>query len=164
MTNVIVYEQDFGNGPEVIVILPVDTTRSMDYFVQKSVPANTDYWIMDNSILPDNPLFRSAWQLDSAGNVSYNLDKAKLTWVNFWRAARTPLLKSLDVQVMRAMEDGNTDLQKQFVAQKNQLRDVTTTDLLSVTSIDELQAVWPDCLGSQPDKLKPQAYKQYLRK
>lgn len=164
MANVIVYEQDFGNGPEVVVIVPVDATKSIDYFVQKSVPPNTDYWVMDGTNLPDNPLFRTAWRLDSAGNVIHDLDKAKITWINFWRASRIKLFKDLDVKVMRAMEDANTDLQKELVAQKNQLRDVTKTDLSSVTSIDELQSVWPECLGQQPDKLKPQAYKNYIKR
>ena len=165
MDQIIVYEQDFGNNcMEVVIIVPVDKSKPMDYYVQKSVPPNHVYFITDRSNIPENPLFRHAWVLDSTGVIVHDIERAKEIWRGFWRAVRASLLKDLDVKVMRAMEEGDSDTQKSLVEQKKELRDVTTTDLSTVTTIDELQAVWPECLGQQPDKLKPFAYKKYLNK
>jgi hypothetical protein len=48
---------------------------------------------------------------------------------------------------MRAVETGDTAKQQQIATQKQALRDVTTTDLSSVTTPEELKNVWPDILS-----------------
>ncbi len=75
-------------------------------------------------------------------------DKAKEIQKNRWRTARKPILEKLDTQFMRAVETGDTAKQQQIATQKQALRDVTTTDLSSVTNTEELKNVWPDILNS----------------
>ena len=79
--------------------------------------------------------------------ITINLDKAKEIQKNRWRTARKPILEKLDTQFMRAVETGDTSKQQQIVTQKQSLRDVTTTDLSSVTNTEELKNVWPDILS-----------------
>ncbi len=80
--------------------------------------------------------------------ITINLDKAKEIQKNRWRTARKPILEKLDTQFMRAVETGDTAKQQQIATQKQALRDVTTTDLSSVTTPEELKNVWPDILNS----------------
>lgn len=79
--------------------------------------------------------------------ITINLDKAKEIQKNRWRTARKPILEKLDTQFMRAVETGDTSKQQQIATQKQSLRDVTTTDLSSVTTPEELKNVWPDILS-----------------
>ena len=79
--------------------------------------------------------------------ITINLDKAKEIQKNRWRNARKPILEKLDTQFMRAVETGDTSKQQQIATQKQSLRDVTTTDLSSVTTPEELKNVWPDILS-----------------
>lgn len=79
--------------------------------------------------------------------ITINLDKAKEIQKNRWRTARKPILEKLDTQFMRAVETGDTTKQQQIATQKQALRDVTTTDLSSVTTPEELKNVWPDILS-----------------
>ena len=79
--------------------------------------------------------------------ITINLDKAKEIQKNRWRTARIPILEKLDTQFMRAVETGDTTKQQQIATQKQALRDVTTTDLSSVTTPDQLKTIWPDILN-----------------
>ena len=80
--------------------------------------------------------------------IKVNTDKAKEIWINHYRAARTPLLAALDVDFMRAVEIGGTDLQKEIAAKKQALRDVTKTDLPN--DLGGIKATWPEILGTNP--------------
>ena len=79
--------------------------------------------------------------------ITINLDKAKEIQKNRWRTARIPILEKLDTQFMRAVETGDTSKQQQIATQKQSLRDVTTTDLSSVTNTDQLKTIWPSILN-----------------
>jgi len=79
--------------------------------------------------------------------ITINLDKAKNIQKNKWRVARKPLLEKLDTEFMRAVETGDTSKQQQIATQKQALRDVTTTDLSSITTPEELKNVWPSILN-----------------
>lgn len=79
--------------------------------------------------------------------ITINLDKAKNIQKNRWREARKPLLTQLDTEFMRAVESGDTVKQQQIAAKKQALRDVTVTDLSTITTPEELKNVWPDILN-----------------
>ena len=57
--------------------------------------------------------------------ITINLTKAKDIAKNNLRVERAPVLASLDVQFMRAVESGNTSLQTAIAEQKQELRDIT---------------------------------------
>ena len=58
--------------------------------------------------------------------ITINLTKAKDIAKNNLRTERAPVLASLDVSFMRAVETGNTSLQTAIAEQKQELRDITT--------------------------------------
>jgi len=77
--------------------------------------------------------------------IIVNPDKAKAIWKNKWREARKPLLASLDIEFMKAVETADTEKQAEIASKKQALRDVTNTEINGNTP-EEIKAVWPDAL------------------
>jgi len=78
--------------------------------------------------------------------IIVNPDKAKAIWKDKWREARKPLLASLDIEFMKAVESDDTEKQAEIVAKKQALRDVTQTEIVGNTP-EEIKAVWPSVLN-----------------
>jgi hypothetical protein len=70
--------------------------------------------------------------------ITVNLSKAKEIKKDMLRADRAPLLEKLDIDYIKAMEQGQDTAA--IVAEKQKLRDITKlTD--AVTSVEELKAI-----------------------
>ena len=82
------------------------------------------------------------------------MNKARDIWRDKWRIAREPLLKDLDVQFMRATEMADAGKQAEIATKKQELRDVTDTNLNTATTADQLKLMWPECLGDKSEGLK----------
>jgi len=78
--------------------------------------------------------------------IIVNPDKAKAIWKDKWREARKPLLASLDIEFMKAVETADTEKQAEIASQKQALRDVTLTEITGNTP-EEIKAVWPSVLN-----------------
>jgi len=78
--------------------------------------------------------------------IIINPDKAKAIWKDKWRAARKPLLASLDIEFMKAVESADTAKQTEIASKKQALRDVTQTEIVGNTP-EEIKAVWPSVLN-----------------
>ncbi len=69
------------------------------------------------------------------------------------RTKREILFKDLDVQFMRALEVGNTTLAAEIGAKKQALRDATNIESGSITTLDDVKALWNvEILGETPYK------------
>ena len=78
--------------------------------------------------------------------IIVNSDKAKAIWKDKWREARKPLLDSLDIEFMKAVETSDTEKQAEIASKKQALRDVTQTEIVGNTP-EEIKAVWPSVLN-----------------
>jgi hypothetical protein len=78
--------------------------------------------------------------------IIINPDKAKAIWKDKWREARKPLLASLDIEFMKAVESADAAKQAEIASQKQALRDVTQTEIVGNTP-EEIKAVWPSVLN-----------------
>lgn len=78
--------------------------------------------------------------------IIVNPDKAKAIWKDKWRETRKPLLAALDIEFMKAVEDGDSAKQVEIAAKKQALRDVTLTPILGTTP-EEIKSVWPEILN-----------------
>jgi len=135
----------YNNGGGVGVIIPVlDNESKITEFASANVGAGVEYIIIDNSELPKDQTFRDALEIN--GGLKLNSDKAKAIWKNKWRDARRPLLASLDIEFMKAIELGQFDKQADIGAKKQALRDVTTIDIPGNTA-EEIKSVWPSILN-----------------
>ncbi len=78
--------------------------------------------------------------------ITINPDKAKVIWKDKWREARKPLLASLDIEFMKAVESADATKQAEIASKKQALRDVTQTEIVGNTP-EDIKAVWPSVLN-----------------
>lgn len=77
--------------------------------------------------------------------ITINIDKAKEIWKNKLRESRKPLLEKLDVEYIRAMEQGLDT--SEIISKKQELRDITTAlELLNAQTPEEIKSFWPEVL------------------
>ena len=82
---------------------------------------------------------------------TYDVNRALEVLKSEIRRKRTKLFSDLDIQYMKSLENGNTELQNQIVAQKEVLRNLTDISIDTVTTREQLIALWPeDILGPNP--------------
>lgn len=148
ITQRIIYPGD--NGIVAIIQPMPNCGLTIQEVADKDVPEGKPYKIVDVSEIPTDSTFRNAWEGDGEGadltTVAVNMDKAKDIWRDKWRVSRKPLLEGLDVEFMRAVEVKDEAVQDEIAQKKQELRDVTQTDLESVDTTDQLKSIWPDCL------------------
>jgi flagellar motor switch/type III secretory pathway protein FliN len=67
------------------------------------------------------------------------------------RERREVVFKDLDIQFMKALEQGNTTLSTEIGTKKQALRDITDIDISNISTLDELKAIWDvELLGESP--------------
>lgn len=72
--------------------------------------------------------------------ITINLTKAKDIAKDNLRTERAPVLATLDVAFMRAVEAGNTSLQTAIAGQKQELRDITShSSIINASNVDSLK-------------------------
>jgi hypothetical protein len=77
-------------------------------------------------------------------SIRINIDKAKAIKLDQLRIQRKPLLESLDIACMRAIENNDLVEQENVKAKKQALRDITRVELPSDISL--LKDFKPDVL------------------
>jgi len=75
-----------------------------------------------SATVPANRDFRGAWTLNGSV-ISEDMDKAKEIFKDKIREVRKPLLEAKDVELMKALEEGNSTTA--IASAKNALRDAT---------------------------------------
>ena len=99
--------------------------------------------------VPANRDFRGAWSL-SGSVISEDMAKAKEIFKDKIREVRKPLLEAKDVELMKALEAG--DSTTAIAAAKDALRDAPADAAIdAATDIAGLKAAWDtDVLGDSP--------------
>ena len=145
MKNVIIYSNSNG---VISIVSPSPSYRGTGgELAAKTVPTGLVYFEVDPAIFPRDLTFQLAWEISESGySVEVNSDKAKAIWKDKWREARKPLLASLDIEFMKAVETADTDKQAEIASKKQELRDVTNTPILGTTP-EEIKSVWPEVLN-----------------
>lgn len=131
------------NTSDGVSITCISPDITIEEYCQQYLNGETHYIeLAEDSIYPDS-YFQEAWKFEDFV-VSIDINKAKEIQLNKFRTARIPILKKLDVDFMRAVEVGDTELQKEIAAKKQSLRDITNTDLPNTP--EEIKSAWPDIL------------------
>jgi flagellar motor switch/type III secretory pathway protein FliN len=83
--------------------------------------------------------------------LEINLEKALEIHKTKIREKRESVFKDLDIQFMKALEQGNTTLSAEIGAKKQALRDITDIDISNISTLDELKQIWDvELLGVSP--------------
>ena len=137
MAKIIMY--DNGNGVSIVSPAPGVDIKEV---IAVSVPKKADYKIMDAAQLPQSREYRDAWTMDGV-----DVKKAKEIHLNKIRPVRDAKLKELDIEWMRAIENGESKLAGDIAAKKQKLRDVTERkDFKSIKKIEDIERFWPEIL------------------
>lgn len=143
----IIYKQ---SDERIGILIPSDEymkSHSIDELVKKDLNNTSDYIVKDS--IDDIDLeYSDAYRL-SNNIVSIDFNKFKEIHKDKWREARKPLLASLDIEFMKAVESGDSNKQAEVASKKQELRDVTSVEI-SGNSPEEIKAVWPEVLGEHP--------------
>lgn len=109
---------------------------------KKDIPVDAvDFNIVDSSEIPLDRSYRGAW-VNLNGKIEHCLIKAKHILKDKLRMERKPLLESLDVKFMRAIEEGDTSSLKSIKEEKQRLRDITNLPSIeSAKTIEDLKKV-----------------------
>jgi hypothetical protein len=126
-----------------------DNKLSISYVVEEHLEyflttLDTQVYSIVETLSNINNDFFDAYEFDAELGAKVNIEKAKAIHLDKFRSARTPLLATLDVSFMRAVEAGNADLQKEIAVKKQALRDVTSIELPN--TLDKIKATWPEVL------------------
>jgi len=108
----------------------------------KDVPEGVEYAVV-NDLGPLDDEYFNAFEYQDLG-ITCNINKAKAIHLDKFREARKPLLESLDVQYMRALETEDTVKAAEIAVKKQELRDITKIQLPETLS--EIKATWPEIL------------------
>lgn len=156
---VIIYTNDDGWVSVATPCYPPNTSTEQESQIaaliqQKDVPTLPDgsvrpSFIVDSASLSGMNLFFEAWRLTPSGAVIWNKPAADELKRKQFRVPRKPLLEALDVQFMRALEDGDTATTTAIATKKKALRDVTLIDLSEYDTPEKLNAFVPEILTKQ---------------
>jgi hypothetical protein len=126
-----------------VVITSISDDISVVDYCQKYLNGETHYLILSNGDAIPDSYFQEAWKFENF-ILSIDIEKAKQIQLERFRNARDPILKKLDIQFMRAVENDDKDLQKSISAKKQELRDITLLKLSN--DLNEIKNTWPDVL------------------
>ena len=83
--------------------------------------------------------------------IPINIESALQIHKTKIRERREVVFKDLDIQFMKALEQGNTTLSTEIGTKKQALRDITDIDISNISTLDELKAIWVvELLGESP--------------
>jgi hypothetical protein len=138
MSEVILYEHEGG----IAISIPAPDV-DIKTVIARDIPKGCDYKVVDKAKLPEDRTFRGAWTID----CKVDMDKAKEIWLDQIRITRDERLKELDIEWMKAMENGENKEASNIAAVKQALRDVTERkDIHSCKTVASLKKYWPQVL------------------
>ena len=152
----IIYPQP---GGPIAVITPVQVEAQDGETAEEALlrhargllPEGTPVALVDADAIPADRTWRNAWSADFASpyeersQVTVDMDLAREIHRDRVRAARAPLLATLDADFMQALEAGDEGEKAQIAARKQMLRDAPATEALAkATTPEALIASIPD--------------------
>jgi len=125
-----------------LAVMHISPNVSLERAIQ-DVPSGKQYKIVETLEIDNN--YFDAYDFDAEVGAVVNISKAKEVHLNKFRAARNPKLQKLDIDFMKAVEAGDTAKQAEIAAQKQSLRDVTSTPLPD--TLEGIKNTWPEILN-----------------
>jgi hypothetical protein len=90
-----------------------------------------------------------AWEMDSDGTPKVNMAKARGVQMDKIRVMRDKELVKKDVEILKAIEAGDSSAQATVATDKQTLRDIPQTFDLTTDTPVQLKAKWPDGLPTE---------------
>jgi hypothetical protein len=124
-----------------------DDSEVANHLLHTAVPphARPSAYVMDPRDVPQDRTFRDAWRKPPQGGpVGVDMDEARKIHMQTIREKRDEMLTELDIESLRAVEDGDGQKAFDVAAKKKALRDLPDNiDLSSLTTPEELKNFLP---------------------
>jgi len=152
---IITYKTDEGMAIIYPAYQPEMSSQQQHEFLlmvqNKDVPKLPDgstepSWIIEGDQALQLKWVRNAWKINDNGEIYFDRDKAIEIKKERFRNLRKPLLEKLDVEFMRALENGDTASIPIITQKKSELRDITSVDFSSYDTPQKLHEFIPDLL------------------
>jgi hypothetical protein len=125
----------------VDIVYPIECT--LEEVIEKDVlPYTTNYIVVDIKDLPPRRFYPSMRLIDK--QLSFDIPTCKKMLLSWMRNDREIKFKNLDKEFMIALETGDQEKMEEIKSKKQQLRDITKTELPD--TIEELIEFYPDIL------------------
>jgi hypothetical protein len=99
---------------------------------------------IDKTKIPKVAEYREAWEFNGS-DVVYNLEKAKEVHRNKLRSARIEIFEKLDIEISKALAQGDQQKVSEIETKRQKLRDAPTSSrVASVDTLDKLKALTLD--------------------
>ena len=134
-------------GPVRLVYPAPNSPLDLAELAARTVPEGANTTVLSRGDLPGDRLFREAWRLNGR-TIGTDLPAARTLWKNVWRAHRATLFPALDAAWMKATATGDVVEAQRLEGLRQQLRDVTQTDLNGAVTPQGIKAVWPPILDT----------------
>ena len=110
--------------------------RALERALQKLPNDAINPQVVEADAIPTDRTFRNAWT-HGGDRVLHDMPKCREIWKDRMRIARAPKLTALDVDYLRADEQGDITLKMQIAAKKQILRDVTSNPAINAAATPE---------------------------
>jgi hypothetical protein len=152
MNQYIVYQNPNSNNIECLIPC-LDVTISSEYLneVLKDIPKDSNGNMVEYKFIDKMPNlietydFINSEQSPSGGQITRNRVKLHELKKKEWRYIRKSKLEMLDIEFMKSIETNDVEKQEEIKLKKQQLRDVTNTDVTNISD-DDLEIYIPDVL------------------
>lgn len=127
-THYIVYQNPESRSN--VLIMNPSGDISNELLIQRNIPNDCLYTIIPINDFTYDLAYLDALSFTETGNLEINMTMARDIHRKYLRIEREPILKSLDVQYMRAIEMNDSLLQQEIANKKQKLRDITIHSLI----------------------------------
>lgn len=129
---------------EVPAVKNMTEDQYVEWIKKKDAPVGVTCQIVDDSNIPQDRTFRDAFS-ESPGQVVIDMPKAREIHLGRIREARDKKLAKLDIEIMKANEQNDSEKSKKIIEEKQKLRDLpAAVNLESIKTPEALKAFWPN--------------------
>ena len=135
--SLIIYRKQDGG---ISILIPSTKTHlTLEQIQEKDVPPGVDSRIIFRNDIPDDHVFRNAWEanFDKYDGVFVDMDKALLIAQDMIREERAVAFEKLDIEYQRATETEDKDQMAEVVAMKQVLRDLPASPAIQEAKTPE---------------------------
>jgi hypothetical protein len=131
----------YKNGAKLTLVTVADGIDTKKY-MDENIPTDCPRIVLSKNYVLQNDLeFFDAWDIDTQANkITVNMPKARNIWRSQLRIHRSKEFNKLDVEFMKAIEDGNSYVQTVIAQKKKKLRNITAHPVIDQSeTIDALR-------------------------
>lgn len=133
-----------------VALMVIKESEPLDWHIEQfslavGVPVVSYKEVTEDTVIPSDRTYRNAWTTSTEG-IQVDMNQAKEIQKDRWRAARKLAMADLDIAFMKALEQNDEAKLAEIAQKKQELRDITKTDLSKIKTPEALKEAIPEPL------------------